>query len=144
MAESKGGGGGRSRKPAEDDDGFGRGEFRSSSDVRTGLIAGATFATKGVQYSVVEGMAIVEGDIVLGTVEEVEQRAEVLRSGAAGGVAASVIISGAQFRWPNCQVPFTIDPALPEPRPRDRRDRPLGGQHPLPLRAAHRARTPTG
>lgn len=115
MAESKGGGGGRSRKPTEDDDGFGRGEFRSSSDVRTGLIAGATFATKGVQYSVVEGMAIVEGDIVLGSVEEVEERAEVLRSGAAGGVAASVIISGAQFRWPNCQVPFTIDPALPNP-----------------------------
>lgn len=115
MAESKGGGGGRSRKPAEDGDGFGRGEFRSSSDVRTGLIAGATFVSKGVQYSVVEGMAIVEGDIVLGTVEEVEQRAEVLRSGAAGGVAAGVLISGTQFRWPNCQVPFTIDPALPNP-----------------------------
>ena len=63
--------------------------------------------------SEVDGLAIFEGDIVLGTVEEVARMSEMLRAEMASGVAAGVGITGAQFRWPNCRVPFTIDPALP-------------------------------
>lgn len=89
------------------------GEFTSSPEVRTALISGNTFAAKAVQYAVVDGLAMFEGDIVLGTVEEVEQGSEQLRGVLSGDMAAGVIISGSQFRWPNCTVPFTIDSSLP-------------------------------
>jgi hypothetical protein len=89
------------------------GEFPNAPPVGTALIRGNTFAAKAVQYSVVDGLAIVEGDIVLGTVEEVTRMSEMLRAEAASGVAAGIGITGAQFRWPNCRVPFTIDPTLP-------------------------------
>ena len=97
------------------------GEFRGlGSDrpkvqgpVKTAVIRGNSFAAKAVQYVEIDGLAIFEGDIVLGTAEEMEQRSEELRAEASTGVAHAVLISGAQFRWPNCRVPFTIDPALP-------------------------------
>jgi len=89
------------------------GEFQSSDQVLTALIEGATFRGKAVQYSVVDGLAIFEGDIVLGTEDEVLQRTQQLRDEMTGAVAAGVVISGAQYRWPNCTVPYTIDPALP-------------------------------
>lgn len=89
------------------------GEFQSSDQVLTALIEGATFRGKAVQYSVVDGLAIFEGDIVLGTEAEVLQRTQQLRDEMTGAVAAGVVISGAQYRWPNCTVPYTIDPALP-------------------------------
>ena len=94
------------------------GELRGSGEVRTALIRGDTFGVKAVQYVEIDGLAMFEGDIVLGTVEEVERMSEMLRaervSGATSAIAASVAISGAQFRWPNCRIPYTIDPALPD------------------------------
>jgi hypothetical protein len=81
-------------------------EFRSSPDVRTGFVQGNTFSSRQVQYSIIDGQAIFEGDIVLGTVEEMEQL-------AAKVIARAVIITGARFRWPDGIVPFTIDPSLP-------------------------------
>ncbi len=89
------------------------GEQRTGNDVRTALIAGNTFHHRAVQYVAVDGLAMFEGDIVLGTVEEVERASEALRAQVSGALPESVIISGAQFRWPNCTVPFTVDPALP-------------------------------
>jgi hypothetical protein len=89
------------------------GEFPKGRSVRTALVRGNTFAAKAVQYTEVDGLAIFEGDIVLGTVDEVARMSEMLRAEMASGVAAGVAISGAQFRWPNCRVPFTIDAALP-------------------------------
>ena len=94
---------------------------------------------KAVQYVEIDGLAIFEGDIVLGTVEEVEQTSDMLRAEVAAIVAAGVIITGAQFRWPNCRVPYTIDACPAEPGARDRRDRPLGSEHPVPLHPAHAA-----
>ncbi len=89
-------------------------EFQAApGPVQTALIRGNNFAVKAVQYVVIDGLAIVEGDIVLGTPEEVEQETEQLRAEAVGGIASGIVIPGAQFRWPNCRVPFTIDPALP-------------------------------
>jgi hypothetical protein len=81
--------------------------------VQTALLDGATFKGKAVQYSVVDGLAIFEGDIVLGTAEEVTSRTEQIRLEMSGQVASGVLRSGAQFRWPNCTIPYTIDPALP-------------------------------
>jgi Astacin (Peptidase family M12A) len=105
---SRGGRGG-SRASSGDKD---PGEFLSSADVRTGLIRGSTFQAKPVQYVVRDGLALFEGDIVLGTVEEMTVRTDELRAEISGAVAAGVVISGQQFRWPNCRVPFTIDPGL--------------------------------
>ena len=48
-------------------------EFRSSPDVRTGFVKGNTFGYRPVRYSVIDGEAIFEGDIVLGSVDEMER-----------------------------------------------------------------------
>ncbi|MEE4420268.1 Dot/Icm T4SS effector Zinc-dependent metalloprotease LegP [Streptomyces bugieae] len=96
------------RKPRREASGCG--ECRSGPIAGTALLNGVTFRAKGVQYADVDGMAVVEGDIVLGTVEEVQQ------AEAAGGhelMFRAVGITGQQFRWPNATVPFEIDPALP-------------------------------
>jgi hypothetical protein len=98
------------------DTGSGRdgGEFRGGrGSVQTALIRGNTFAAKAVQYVEIDGLAIFEGDIVLGTAEEVARTSDMVRSEMVSGVASAVLITGAQFRWPNCRVPFTIDAALP-------------------------------
>lgn len=81
--------------------------------VHTALISGATFHAKPVQYQVIDGQAMFEGDIVLGSVEEVDATTDRLRAEMTGQVAMAVLISGDQFRWPGCVVPYTIDPALP-------------------------------
>ena len=48
-------------------------EFRSSPEVRTGFVKGNTFGYRPVRYSVIDGEAIFEGDIMLGTVDEMER-----------------------------------------------------------------------
>jgi astacin (peptidase family M12A) len=103
-----------SRQRAAAADFEGEGEFRSSARVKTALIPGNTFHSKAVQYVDIEGLAIAEGDIVLGTVPDVERNSQVLAAERRGELAAGVIITGNQFRWPNCQVPYDIDPGLPD------------------------------
>lgn len=83
-------------------DGVGVGEFRSGPLAGTALLDGTTFRRRPVLWSEVEGLAVVEGDIVLGTVEQV---------GGAG--SESLGITGSRFRWPSATVPFTIDAGLP-------------------------------
>src|SRR5262245_39784673 len=79
-----------------------KGEFREGTQVRTAVISGNTFRAKPVKYVEVDGDALFEGDIVLGTVEQVEAESEVLKAEMRGELAAAVLITGAQFRWPNC------------------------------------------
>jgi hypothetical protein len=105
----------RTRRPS----GAGRkakseGEFQYSDEIGTTFIDGVTFSAKPVQYLVIDGMAMVEGDITLGTAEQVAQRTEMRRAELSGApVARGVVISGSQFRWPNCTVPYQIDSSLP-------------------------------
>ena len=42
-------------------------EFLTGSEVRTGFIKGNSFGYRAVQYYVIDGLAIFEGDIILGT-----------------------------------------------------------------------------
>jgi hypothetical protein len=79
------------------------------------VISGATFTNKSVVYYDVNGMAILEGDIAIGTVVAVQRATEAARQAVAANpaIAFGVGITGSQFRWPNCQVPYEIDPALP-------------------------------
>ncbi|HEY8202641.1 MAG TPA: Dot/Icm T4SS effector Zinc-dependent metalloprotease LegP [Actinomycetota bacterium] len=99
-------------------------ELRSSPEIRTGFIRGNGFGPKAVQYSVVDGLAIFEGDIVLGTVEEVERETAAVRAAAAGDGAEAeeaqvtergVVISGPQYRWKGGTIPYTIDSGLANP-----------------------------
>jgi hypothetical protein len=108
MAEKRTGGG--RRKASQDDPG----EQLKGPERRTALIQGDMFGIKGVVYTVVDDLAIFEGDIVLGTVEEVEAQNAQLREVMMGGVASGVAITGANFRWPNCTIPFDIDSNLPD------------------------------
>jgi hypothetical protein len=85
------------------------GEFRSGPVAGTALISGMTFPLKGVQYAEVEGLAIFEGDIVLGTADQVRADSDNM----AGTLQFAVGITGPQFRWPNATVPYEIDSALP-------------------------------
>src|SRR5690606_14570835 len=62
-----------------------------------------TDGDREVQYADVDGLAVFEGDIVLGTVEEV----------AAQAGPEGIGITGAHLRWPNATVPFEVDPAFP-------------------------------
>jgi hypothetical protein len=88
------------------------GEFRYSSKVGTALLDGATFRAQPVQYLEIDGMAIFEGDIVLGTKEDVDAQTDVRRAEASGLVARGVVITGDEYRWPNCLIPYQIDPGL--------------------------------
>ena len=83
------------------------------TDVRTGFISGVTFKNKPVQYTAVNGLAVFEGCIVLGTVEEMEHRAALLRAGQDPDIERGVGITGQQYRWPNALMPYDIDPSLP-------------------------------
>lgn len=93
----------------------GDGDLRGSPRMGTAVISGATFASKSVTYYEVDGMAIVEGDIAIGTVGDVEQVTAAAREAVSAdpAIAFSVGVTGSQFRWPNCRVPYEIDPALP-------------------------------
>jgi hypothetical protein len=100
------------KKPARPD----RGEFSSSAVVRSALIDGETFKGRAIHYMDVDGVAMFEGDIVLGTVDEVDIRSQQIRDELAGSVALGVVISGTSFRWPNCEVPFEIEAGLASPQ----------------------------
>ena len=93
----------------------GDGDLRGSSRLGTATISGATFASKAVTYYDVNGVAIFEGDIAIGMVSDIDEQMATAREAVKTdpNIAFSVGITGAQFRWPNCQIPFEIDPALP-------------------------------
>jgi Astacin (Peptidase family M12A) len=95
--------------------------FRSSDDVRHGFIRGIEkFDAKPVTYNVIEGIAIFEGDIALGTPTDVdaitssvqsETTSEALSLANAaipGEIMHGVGIPGLRFRWPNGLVPYTV------------------------------------
>ena len=88
------------------------GEHLVSSDVKSSYILGNTFGLKQVKYAAVDGQAIFEGDIVLGSVAEMEAIKRQVENPAPESESA-VIISGSQFRWPDGVVVFRIDPSLP-------------------------------
>jgi astacin len=81
---------------------------------RTGLITGITFDIKPITYAVIDGMAVFEGDIVLGTVEEVEQLSQSIRENADAGlsqdefIARGVGLTGQRYRWTGNCVAYTI------------------------------------
>jgi hypothetical protein len=87
--------------------------FRSSDETRTGFIDGSNFFKKPVEYSVIEGMGIFEGDIALGHAAEMDSAETMnLDEISVSGLAHGVVVVGEKYRWPNGEIPFEIDPAM--------------------------------
>ena len=104
------------RSNAKDPAPQGEGEQRGGPVMGTAVIRGNTFGARSVTYYDVDGMALFEGDIAIGRTEDVKAATDGARDAVASGdpaVAFGVGITGSQFRWPNCQIPYEIDPALP-------------------------------
>ncbi|HEX6044355.1 MAG TPA: M12 family metallopeptidase [Pyrinomonadaceae bacterium] len=110
--------------------------FRSTDDPRLGLVWLDKGVPKGilkpVEYSAINGRAIFEGDIMLGTVEEMDKLigglempiAQIPVSGIAARdvkltpatpAPAAIGITGKVFRWKNGVVPYEVDTAMPLP-----------------------------
>jgi hypothetical protein len=103
-------------KGAKDRPPEGEGEQRGSPQMGTAVIRGNTFGTRSVTFYDVDGMALVEGDIAIGPTDLVVAATDAAREAIAAGdpeIARGVGITGSQYRWPNCQIPYEIDPALP-------------------------------
>lgn len=122
-----------------DSEDYNRSELRSADVPREGFVSGSTFDLKRIRYSAIRGLAIFEGDIIVGTVEQmealtgehgdsdlpvsgipvqptpIEVRGIAISGGEAdeGQIAAAVAITGDRFRWPGRVVPYEIHPKLP-------------------------------
>lgn len=83
-----------------------------AGDVRDSYIFGATFGLKPVTYTAIDGLAVFEGDIILGTIEEMEAVKQSVEN-PEPDVEAAAAISGNQFRWPGGVIPFDIAAGLP-------------------------------
>jgi hypothetical protein len=110
------------------------GEQPGGKIVRTALITGETFEVRAVRYAVVDGLAVVEGDIVLSRDEDVQRRTAELREKAAQSAAGvgdgvlegdavdltkfvgvsptAVVVPWQGRRWPGGVVPFVLDDSL--------------------------------
>ena len=88
----------------------------ASPDIRTGIYRG-----RSVTYEVIDGLAVWDGDIILGTPEELDEPRSVF---AAPGkaidirrlmVPSSVVVRSKERGWPGGIIPYVIDPELINP-----------------------------
>ncbi len=92
-------------------------EVLESKDVKTGFIEGLTFDSKPIEYLDVDGLAVFEGDIILGTVEEMEQLSSSVEADAdSSDIQFGVGITAQRYRWSGGLVPYTINSSLPNQR----------------------------
>lgn len=88
-------------------------ENAGEGEVKHSYISGNTFGLKKVFYAAIDGQGVFEGDIILGTIEELEDvRKSIEQPDPA--LAMSIALSGTQFRWPGGIMPFVINPAMPD------------------------------
>jgi hypothetical protein len=110
--------------------------FRSSDESGTSYVRGVeAFGVKPVEYGIIDGLGFFEGDILLGTVAELEDLRTAVESERAASadqdgvgpelsvsgtsladlvVTHGVGITGQRFRWPGGLVPYTVVPELRE------------------------------
>lgn len=93
-------------------------ELQGGADVKTAYVLIGD-RPRPVQYTVIDGSAVVEGCIVLGSADEVEAAMERVRLQPgllrAGSQTFGSAILGAQYRWPNKEMIYELDPDLPDP-----------------------------
>jgi hypothetical protein len=82
------------------------------------FIRGLDFNHAEVEFEVIDGNAILEGDIVLGPIEKVRHESAIIRNSIAqqsgGNVPRAIAITGKKYRWPGGVVPYAIDSNLPQ------------------------------
>lgn len=87
-----------------------------------GFFSGPGIVNELVPFREVDGLAVTEGDIVLGTIEELrnpdptilEQNEDKrVRNTTELDISLGLIIQGNQYRWPAKTMPYVIDPNLP-------------------------------
>ncbi|WP_255294263.1 M12 family metallopeptidase [Bacillus toyonensis] len=86
----------------------------NSKEIKTGFI-NLPSGPREVKYSVVDGLAIFEGDIILGTVKEMEKSSVVKSSPEEMEDSLSIKgigITGDQYLWPGGIIPYRIDASL--------------------------------
>ncbi len=86
--------------------------FLSSDKTGKGYIRGLNFAPKEVEYAIVDGMAVFEGDIILGPVEQIEQFTQQIEAEKRGLKTRGIGITGQRYRWPHGNIPYQIDSSL--------------------------------
>ncbi|MEU8917298.1 M12 family metallopeptidase [Streptomyces nigrescens] len=91
------------------------GEFPCGDTIGTALISGFTFLSKAVNYVVINGMAVVEGDINIGPVEQVREYTEARRAQLLGKHVPKALLGAGCFGvgWPDWVVPYQIASDLP-------------------------------
>lgn len=108
------------------------GEYNSSAETKSGYFAYISEKTgmlkhKRIEYAIVGGRAIFEGDIIIGTEQSIAMAEDlgarhladgdvydaIPPDGMPGIVVESCIIVGAQYRWPDLLIPYTISSGFP-------------------------------
>ncbi|MFB3166583.1 M12 family metallopeptidase [Neobacillus sp. 179-C4.2 HS] len=88
----------------------------NENNVHTGVLFGLNSGPKEVKYVDINGYAVFEGCIIMGTVEEVEKRTLIQHeSSIEEGIQPGLGRTGEKYRWPEGVIPYLIDSALPNP-----------------------------
>ena len=84
----------------------------ASPDIRTGIYRG-----RSVTYEIIDGLAVWDGDIILGTPEELEPSGVFAAPSKALDIPgkALVAVSNKKRLWPGGIIPYVIDPELSHP-----------------------------
>ncbi len=86
------------------------GEWATTPTERAGIIDTGKAGPRAVRYADKNGLAIFEGDIVLGPTAKMEQRLARIRDGVETLGSA---IRGDQFRWSARTIAYEVDSSLP-------------------------------
>jgi hypothetical protein len=95
--------------------------YATRGELRSGYVIGRDRRPRPIEFEVHHGLAIVEGDIILGRADEVARSAQDARLRATDGPNLGVAIDGAVRRFFEPGVPgygvvfYAIDPALTDP-----------------------------
>ena len=79
-------------------------------DIRTGVYGGQL-----VTYEVIDGLAVWDGDIILGTPEELSPDGGPILAGERDSQTKISAVSNKRELWPGGIIPYTIDPDLTNP-----------------------------
>ena len=79
----------------------------ASPDIRTGIYRG-----RSVTYEIIDGLAVWDGDIILGTPEELEPSGAFAAPGKALDIPGKALlaVSNKKRLWPGGIIPYVIDP----------------------------------
>jgi hypothetical protein len=103
--------------------------YPPSNDHRRGYLYDEELGLYPITYSVLDGLAIMQGDMVLGPIADIEAgesliaASQVTRSPSErspmtirpGVHLDAIAIAGTNFRWSEATIPFVIDPTYPTP-----------------------------